>query len=292
MNKQQKARLEQFTNQLRYYLVDPDTEIKLGKCLSLKNGGGIIISLWGINYMDAGYINRKFNYHDVAFFDFTLAYTHSIAPKRIIHLNGPTLSVMIRAAICEYRHYRHGHRLKRGQEYDYQAVKQQVFPLLRKSDAARAAPDTGHTPPPADADGFPSTNEKPPHNPPPTNDNAAPLTPEQAAILREITEIAAMMDAKFLGLFGVDALLDLPFLNFIGAPAAALPSLWIVLRAKMLGLPSDKLVRMLANIGLDTGIGLIPVPGVNMVADALYKANLKNLNIVLDHFGQPPYKRR
>lgn len=117
-------------------------------------------------------------------------------------------------------------------------------------------------------------------------------TPDQQAILDEITAIAEVMDTRFLGLFGVDALLDLPFLNFLGAPAAALPSLWIVLRAKMLGLPNDKLVKMLANIGLDTGIGLVPIPGANMVADALYKANISNLNIVRAHFGMSPYKRR
>jgi hypothetical protein len=118
------------------------------------------------------------------------------------------------------------------------------------------------------------------------------LNHDKRAILNELIELAKLMDTKFLGLFGVDALLDLPFLNFLGAPAAALPSLWIVLRAKMLGLPSDKLVRMLGNIGIDMGIGLVPVPGVNMIADALYRANIKNLNIVLDHFGEPPYKRR
>jgi Domain of unknown function (DUF4112) len=112
-------------------------------------------------------------------------------------------------------------------------------------------------------------------------------------ILKEITEVAKLMDTKVFGLFGLDALADvLPFLNFLGSPAAALPSLWIVWRAKMMDVPNDKVVRMLGNIGIDTGIGLIPVPGVNVVADAIYKANIANLNIIHDHFGLPPYKRR
>lgn len=112
-------------------------------------------------------------------------------------------------------------------------------------------------------------------------------------ILKEITEVAKLMDTKVFGLFGLDALADfIPFLNVLGSPVAALPSLWIVWRAKNLDVPNDKLVRMLGQIGLDTGIGLIPVPGVNMVADALYKANVKNLNLIHDHFGLPPYKRR
>lgn len=112
-------------------------------------------------------------------------------------------------------------------------------------------------------------------------------------ILKEITEVAKLMDTKVFGLFGLDALADvLPFLNFLGSPTAALPSLWIVWRAKNLEVPNYKLVRMLGNIGIDTGIGLIPVPGVNTVADALYKANIKNLNLIHDHFGLPPYKRR
>jgi Domain of unknown function (DUF4112) len=119
------------------------------------------------------------------------------------------------------------------------------------------------------------------------------MTPQQEAILREITEVAKLMDTKVCGLFGLDALADfIPVLNMIGAPLAALPSLWIVWRAKMMDVPNDKLVRMLGHIGIDTGIGLIPVPGVNFVADALYQANIKNLNLIHDHFGLPPYKRR
>jgi Domain of unknown function (DUF4112) len=116
------------------------------------------------------------------------------------------------------------------------------------------------------------------------------MTPQQDAILREITAIAETMDTKFI--VGVDALLDLPFLNFIGAPVSALPSLWIVVRAFMLEIPGEKLVWMLSNIGVDLGIGLIPVPFANMAADAFWKANIKNLNIIHDHFVLPPYKRR
>jgi Domain of unknown function (DUF4112) len=297
MKNHQKQLLSDLAEKLRHreYLVDSYTEIKLGKPLALKKGGVVLIKRDAVQFNGTS---------DIDLFEIVLEYFHDLNPTRPIYLGSPRhhwpkhihFQTMTRAAVCDYRNFRHDYRPANDfYKQQYEIKKQQVFAYLRTRNAKNSAA-AGRMPPPDHDDGFfnGQSPDTPPYTPPPANDNghAAPLTPEQEAILSEITQIAATMDVKFFGLFGVDALLDLPFLNFIGAPAAALPALWIVLRAKMLGLPSEKLVRMLANIGLDTGLGLIPIPAANMVADALYKANIKNLNIVRAHFSQPPYKKQ
>lgn len=128
----------------------------------------------------------------------------------------------------------------------------------------------------------------PPELPPPL------LTPEQMAILLQIENIARFMDSairvpviKFR--FGADSVIGL-ILPGIGDVAGALASGYIVLQANKLGLPSAKIARMVSNILVDTGVGIVPFAGD--ILDIAVKANLKNANLIREHFRLPPLVRK
>jgi hypothetical protein len=60
-------------------------------------------------------------------------------------------------------------------------------------------------------------------------------------------------------------------------------SLYIVYEARQLGLPKWKLARMLKNVAIEAAAGAIPVLGD--LFDMAFKANLRNLAILEEHFG-------
>ena len=68
-----------------------------------------------------------------------------------------------------------------------------------------------------------------------------------------------------------------------GDAVLAAISLYIVNEARLLGLPRHKLARMLANVGVETLAGAVPILGD--LFDMGFKANLRNLAIVEQHFG-------
>ncbi|PLU80761.1 hypothetical protein BMJ22_17635, partial [Sinorhizobium medicae] len=80
---------------------------------------------------------------------------------------------------------------------------------------------------------------------------------------------------------GADSVLGL--IPGVGDFAAAAVSLIIVNEARRLGVPNDKLAKMLVNVGFDTLAGSVPVLGD--VFDVYFKFNRRNLQLVLDHFG-------
>lgn len=80
--------------------------------------------------------------------------------------------------------------------------------------------------------------------------------------------------------FGADSVLGL--VPGIGDFAAAAVSLFIVNEARRLGVPNDKLLNMLINVGVDTVAGTVPVVGD--IFDAYFKSNRRNFQMVLDHF--------
>ncbi|QHG74348.1 DUF4112 domain-containing protein [Ensifer adhaerens] len=80
---------------------------------------------------------------------------------------------------------------------------------------------------------------------------------------------------------GADSVLGL--IPGVGDFAAAAISLVIVNEARRLGVPNDKLVKMLVNVGFDTVAGSVPVLGD--VFDIYFKSNRRNLQLVLDHLG-------
>jgi hypothetical protein len=60
-------------------------------------------------------------------------------------------------------------------------------------------------------------------------------------------------------------------------------SLYVVYEARQLGVPKLKLVRMLKNVAIEAAAGAVPVLGD--LFDVAFKANLRNLAILEDHFG-------
>ena len=109
---------------------------------------------------------------------------------------------------------------------------------------------------------------------------------EHLARLRRIRGLAQLMDTALRVpgtriALGADSVLGL--VPGIGDFAAAAISLFIVNEARRLGVPNDKLVKMLVNVGFDTVAGSVPVLGD--VFDVYFKSNRRNLQVVLDHFG-------
>lgn len=78
---------------------------------------------------------------------------------------------------------------------------------------------------------------------------------------------------------GADGLIGL--IPGIGDLASGGISLWIVLKAKQLGVPKKELALMLIRVGADSILGAIPLVGDFF--DFFYKANLKNAQILIDH---------
>ena len=67
-------------------------------------------------------------------------------------------------------------------------------------------------------------------------------------------------------------------------------SLYIVNEARKIGLPKDKIARMLANIGVEAAAGAVPLLG--NLFDMGFKANLRNIAIIEEHLGAAPTARR
>lgn len=109
---------------------------------------------------------------------------------------------------------------------------------------------------------------------------------ERTRRLKRVARAARLMDTavRLPGGFRIGADSIVGLIPGVGDTAAALVSLWIVNEARKLGIPRYKLAQMLGNVGLDYVIGAVPILGD--VFDAFYKANRRNLNLVLDHFDR------
>ena len=113
---------------------------------------------------------------------------------------------------------------------------------------------------------------------------------DHATLRRELDRIerlATLLDARYrfpgTGFrFGLDTIVGL--IPGIGDTLTAIPSGWIIWKAKQLGVPRHKLMRMGLNTGADYVIGSIPILGD--VADIGFKANLRNLAILREHLHE------
>jgi hypothetical protein len=108
------------------------------------------------------------------------------------------------------------------------------------------------------------------------------------ARLKAIQRLAWMIDGAFRipgtkFRFGLNSLIGLT--PAAGDALLAAISLYIVYEAHKLGLPRAKLMRMLANVGIEAAVGSVPVLGD--LFDVAFKANLRNLAILEEHLGQP-----
>ncbi len=79
--------------------------------------------------------------------------------------------------------------------------------------------------------------------------------------------------------FGIDAVLGL--VPGIGDALAGTLGAYILLEAWRAGLPKGQLLRMAMRLGMDTGVGMIPVAGD--LWDFFYAANSKNLKTIKAH---------
>ncbi|MES5098511.1 DUF4112 domain-containing protein [Agrobacterium sp. BA1120] len=104
--------------------------------------------------------------------------------------------------------------------------------------------------------------------------------------LKRLSGIARLMDTA-IGIpgtrirFGADSIMGL--VPLIGDGAGALVGLYIVNEARRLGVPREKLIRMLGNVAADSVIGSFPLVGD--VFDVYFKSHRRNVHMILDHFG-------
>jgi len=80
--------------------------------------------------------------------------------------------------------------------------------------------------------------------------------------------------------FGLNSIIGLA--PGAGDAVLSLISLYIVYEARRLGLPRNKLARMLTNVGVEAALGSVPVLGD--LFDVAWKANLRNIDIIDEHF--------
>lgn len=109
---------------------------------------------------------------------------------------------------------------------------------------------------------------------------------ERLRRLRRLSGIARLMDTA-IGIpgtrlrFGADSVLGL--VPLVGDGAGALVGLYIVNEARRMGVPREKLARMVGNIGLDAVVGSVPLFGD--LFDVYFKSHRRNVNMIIDHFG-------
>ena len=111
--------------------------------------------------------------------------------------------------------------------------------------------------------------------------------------LRRVQIVATVLDdaVRIPGTsfrFGIDPLVGLvPGLGDLLGGAA---SLYIILEAARAGAPTSVLLRMAANVAIDTIIGAIPVVGD--LFDFGWKSNTRNVRLLARHLEQPGATRR
>ena len=109
------------------------------------------------------------------------------------------------------------------------------------------------------------------------NTTQKPWSPQDEARLKRVRVLSRLLDEQFripgtTQRIGLDGLLGL--IPGVGDAAGALLSAYILYEAIRLGTPTSVLLRMVANIGIDTVVGAIPVAGD--IFDIAWKANKKN----------------
>jgi hypothetical protein len=109
-----------------------------------------------------------------------------------------------------------------------------------------------------------------------------PLSDAERTWLKSARRLAWVLDAQFsvLGFrFGLDPIIGV--IPWVGDIALAGASLYMMVVGAKLGLPRHKLAQMGLNAMADVLLGVIPIAG--HIADAVFKAHLRNLQIIEDH---------
>lgn len=110
---------------------------------------------------------------------------------------------------------------------------------------------------------------------------------DKRATLEHLDRLAYWLDDRFrvpgTGFrVGLDGLVGL--VPGVGDVATNAVTAYIVYRAWRLGIPKSVLLRMLANLGIDTVVGIVPVAGD--LLDLGFKANRRNVRLLRQHLGE------
>ena len=118
----------------------------------------------------------------------------------------------------------------------------------------------------------------------------APLGIERAGVeatLRRLDRFAHLLDEAFRipgtrWRIGLDGLAG--FVPGIGDGVTALVALYPIIEAYRHGAPAGLIGRMLANLGIDTAVGAVPVLGD--IFDVTFKANRRNVELLRRHLSR------
>ena len=110
------------------------------------------------------------------------------------------------------------------------------------------------------------------------------LTPGQTSRLDALRKVARLLDTAFpvpgtSARFGLDPILGL--IPGLGDLVAPLFTLGLILQARDIGVPGVVLFRMIANVAIDTIVGLVPLAGD--LFDFAWKSNIRNLALLEQH---------
>ncbi|GHD08734.1 DUF4112 domain-containing protein [Tianweitania populi] len=114
-----------------------------------------------------------------------------------------------------------------------------------------------------------------------------PSAESDAAAIARLDRLSIFLDSAFrvpiIGTrIGADALLN--FIPGAGLIVAKSLTAYIIWEAHRLGVPKRVLGRMLANLGIDFGISIVPLAG--WVGDAFFRANLRNVALLKAHLHE------
>jgi hypothetical protein len=108
---------------------------------------------------------------------------------------------------------------------------------------------------------------------------------DRAATLDRLRRLAVLLDTAIRlpgGIrIGADSVVGLA--PVVGDALTTLLASYIVYEAHRLGLPKRKIWRMAANVALDGVVGAVPLVGD--LFDMAFKANIRNLRIIENHFA-------
>ncbi|HEV2149737.1 MAG TPA: DUF4112 domain-containing protein [Longimicrobiaceae bacterium] len=120
----------------------------------------------------------------------------------------------------------------------------------------------------------------------------APAAPDSDPQLRRVRRLAHLLDNSIPlpGGFrvGLDALIGL--IPGIGDTAGAVLSAYVLAEAQRLGAPRSVLLRMAANVAVETIVGAIPFVGD--LFDAGWKANARNVRLLNAYLERPATAER
>lgn len=116
---------------------------------------------------------------------------------------------------------------------------------------------------------------------------APPSGIEEAATIRRLQRLAYLLDDRFrlpvigarIGFDGIASIIP-----GVGDVATGVVTAYIIAEAYRLGVPSSMLARMGWNLGVDVLFGSVPVLGT--VFDIYWKANRKNIALLLRHLEE------